>query len=488
MVALNPASWVRNIAGNFSLLDLSTSTSSIKLIGMLHSEITRMIKDKNPSEFWKLAESYGLFGTTFSAVELQDMYSKYGDELESARASFEARTGSAWDKALPFLDERYIAIGKMMAVGKAVGHRTTATTSKAYALVEGVFKTVSFKDYVLTWEAQNKTEFPGGWKSLSEVQQRALFARAAAHANEAIFDYSQVPGIIKTLRRIPFGAPFLTFTYKAGPASVRAMINHPVKFAKYATLPAMLTMIAMATNDWDDKDIEHFKSRLPEYYRNNPGISFFPFKDSLGRPQILPLDYVIPWSQWATASRKVYENFVKDGGESIVGTAIKSVGTVFNEFGFLGGPTPTGMVAMIAGKDSFTGRSIITPGASADQQMMEVMLFGYNMAAPAWLSSHGWFSKMYQSFGKPDVNQFGEVRFTPAQAVSDITGFRTVSVLEKSGLKSRQMEFDMRLREIATLRTHIIKDRNDTNKASKLRDIAIRQKMVRSQMREELSK
>lgn len=489
MVALNPGSWIRNIAGNFTLLDLSTSTSSTKLIGMLHSEIMKTMADKKPSEFWKLAEEYGLFGTTFSAVELQDMYSKYGDELEAARASYEAREGSSWEKSIPLFDNRFIAIGKMLAKGKDLGHRTTATTSKAYAFVEGAFKTVSFKDYILTWESQNQQEFPGGWKSLDETQQRALFAKAAAHANEALFDYSQVPSAIKTLRRIPFGAPFLTFSYKAGPASVRAMINHPVKFAKYATLPALLTMIAMATNDWDDKDIAHFKARLPEYYRNNPGIAFLPFKDEKGRPQILPLDYLLPWSQWATASRKVYANFVEDGGESPIGTSVQSVGTVLNEFGFLGGPTPTALAAMLSGKDSFTGRSILTAGASADQQLMEAMLFTYNMAAPAWLSSHGWFSKMYQAFGKPDTNQFGEVRFTPAQAVSDITGFRAISVLEKGGLESRRKEFEFRLKEISTYRSQVIRDRseNSISKASKLKDIAIREKMVRTQMREALT-
>lgn len=489
MVALNPGSWLRNIAGNFTLLDLSTSTSSTKLIGMLHSEIMKTMADKKPSEFWKLAEEYGLFGTTFSAVELQDMYSKYGDELEAARASYEAREGSSWEKSIPLFDNRFIAIGKMLAKGKDLGHRTTATTSKAYAFVEGAFKTVSFKDYVLTWESQNQREFPGGWKSLDETQQRALFAKAAAHANEALFDYSQVPSAIKTLRRIPFGAPFLTFSYKAGPASVRAMINHPVKFAKYATLPALLTMIAMATNDWDDKDIAHFKARLPEYYRNNPGIAFLPFKDSLGRPQILPLDYLLPWSQWATASRKVYANFVEDGGESPIGTSVQSVGTVLNEFGFLGGPTPTALAAMLSGKDSFTGRSILTAGASADQQLMEAMLFTYNMAAPAWLSSHGWFGKMYQAFGKPDTNQFGEVRFTPAQAVSDITGFRPISVMERGGIEARKKEFEFRLKEISTYRSQVIRDRseNSISKASKLKDIAIREKMVRTQMREALT-
>jgi hypothetical protein len=448
---------------------------------MLHEEIHSSISGKQ-SEYWKLATKYGLFGSTWSAIELQDLQSTYGSDLADAKRRFEARNGgSSLDKQLHFLDERLISVGKMMA-GK-VG----AATSKSYSLVEGAFKTVAMRDYLNIWEEQNKEKYPRGYKSLEPNLAQILLAKAAAHANDAIFDYSQVNGMVKTLRRIPFGSPFITFSYKAGPAAIRAMVNHPIKFAQYATLPALMTMIAMAFNDWDDDDIAKFNSSLTDYQRLNPGVAYLPFKDAKGRPQILGLDYMIPWSQYSTAARKIYENFVEDGGESPVSTSVKSVGTALNQFGFLGGPTPTGIAAMLSGKDDFTGRDIVTPGASASQQVGESMLYAYNMVTPAWLSSHGWFAKMYDAFkDKPTTDRFGNIKFTPGQAVSDITGFRATAVNVEAGRANRRLGFEARLKEVATLRSKVFMDRNEANKVNKIKELNTREKMIRRQMMDAL--
>ncbi|UOF79314.1 DNA repair protein [Caudoviricetes sp.] len=480
MVALNPASWVRNTFGNFALLDLSTSTSKMKLIKMLHEEVSGVMNN-NQSKYWKLSNDYGLFGSTWSAVELQDMQSKYSEDLKKAKRDFEARQGSAIDSQLHFLDER------MMSIAGMLKHKVGTNTSKMYSLLEGAFKTTAFRDYLNIWEEQNKAEYPDGFESLPDDKRQILLTKAASHANDSIFDYSQVNSMVKTLRRVPFGSPFITYTYKAGPAAVKAMINHPLKFAQYATLPALLTFISQIANDWDDDDVDEFRKALPDYYRTNPGVAFLPFKDKFGRVQILPLDYIVPWSQWTTAARKVYENFIEDGGESPISTGVRSVGTAVNSFGFLGGPTPTGIAAMLSGKDDFTGRDIITPGASASTKLGESMMFGYNMFAPAWLSSHGWFAKMYDAFkDKPTTNRFGDIKYSPLQALSDITGFRPIGIDQRAGLENRKLSFEMRLKDIKELRSKIIRDRNETNKASKIKELNDREKLVRRQMQEAL--
>ena len=474
MVALNPGSWFRNLAGNFALLDLSTKTNKLTLMSMLHEEVSGALS--NQSKYWKLASDYGLFGATWSAVELQDFNNRYGDDLKRSRLEFEQRQGSAIDKKLHFIDERFMSMGRMMA------HTVGAKTSKMYALMEGAFKTVAFRDYVEIWEKQSGRKVD----SLTHEDQQVVYAKAAIHANDSIFDYSQVNSLVKTLRRIPFGSPFITFSYKAGPAALKAMINNPIKFAEYATLPALLTMVAMAANDWDDEDITQFKKALPEYYRTNPGVAFLPFKDKFDRVQILPLDYVIPWSQYSSTGRKVYENFIQDSGDSPITTSIKSIGTVANQFGFLGGPTPTALTAMLAGKDSFTGRDIVTPGANASQQLGESMLFAYNMIAPAWLSSHGWFAKMADAFGindkgTPTTNRYGDIKYSPAQAISDITGFRPVGIDQRAGISNAKLGYEKRMREIATYKSKTIKDRNlsHEDRAIKMREANDRMKLLR---------
>ena len=479
-VALNPGSWMRNIMGNFALLDLSTSTNKFKLIGMVVEEARGALGDQ--SKYWKLASEYGLFGSTFSAVELQDMYESFADEMDVAIKTSKDRKHTPMSMALHFTDERLHALGRILS------HKS----SKGYALVEGAFKTVALRDYIETWESQNKGEFPGGHKSLSKEQQQILYSKAAKHADDALFDYSQVNNMVKTLRRIPFGSPFITFAYKAFPASVKAMVNHPIKFAEYAALPALLTQVAMMVNDWDDDDIKNFRKALPDYYRNNPGVAFLPFKDSQGRVQILPLDYILPWSQFSTAARKIYENYVQDGGESPISTTLQSVGTLFNEFGVMGGPAPTSIAAMVSGIDPFTERSIITPGASGSQQMGEAMTFAYNMAVPSFMTSSGWFSKIAKSGilgNDPEVNRFGDVIFTPGQAVSDITGFRAIGIDQKAGVENRKIAFQKEQKDISSVITKAAKDMNLSNeaRANKIKDAVERLKLTRMRMQKELS-
>jgi hypothetical protein len=395
------------------------------------------------------------------------------------------RPESSWDNSLPFFDKRVLSLlelGKDIAVDKF--HRTDNTLSKYYSLVEGAFKTVAFRDYIERWEKQNNSSY----KTLEKNEKEMLFLKAANRANHAIFNYSEVNGIVKFLRRMPLGSPFLTFTYKAAPLMLESMLLNPIKFAKYATLPAVVTMIAQAAFDWDDDDIKSLRNQLPEYYRHNPGVAFMPIKDANGRPQIIPLDYIIPWNQIWHAASKSYSNLMKSEGEGIVGPGVLAAGTFVNEFGFLGGPLPSTIVALKTGKDDFTGRDIMTPGASPNTQLGEFMTYSFNQFLPAFIANGGYFKKLYQATATPNQNEFGEEISTPFQAVMGITGFQSKSVLEAQGRTSREKEYQSRLREISTLRVRIVKDRNVDvqDKISRIKELAQREKMVRTQMAEAL--
>ena len=64
--------------------------------------------------------------------------------------------------------------------------------------------------------------------------------QAVAAAQEALFDYSLVPNLVRSLRTRPIGAPFITFYYKAFPAVAKGAIKHPGKMAKYLIIPYLL--------------------------------------------------------------------------------------------------------------------------------------------------------------------------------------------------------------------------------------------------------
>jgi hypothetical protein len=284
------------------------------------------------------------------------------------------------------------------------------------------------------------------------------------------------------------GSPFLTFSYKAFPVAIRSAISQPIKFAEYLTLPVLLTMLSAAMNDWDDDDLDKFKRAMSDYQRTNPMMTFLPFKDDKGNPQILDLSYIAPWSQTFTAARKIYENFVEDQGVSPTATTLKSIGTVVNEFGFMGGPIPTMIAAAQTGKDPFTDRSIGTPGASADQQLFDYMKFGWDLAVPAWISSHGWVKKLAQEFnGTPEKDRDGNVKFTPFQVAGEVVGFPYKSLNVDTGLKNRKVGFDMQLKELATYKSKIVHDKNlnFAEKQEKLKDITFRTKLLRQRASEE---
>jgi hypothetical protein len=130
----------------------------------------------------------------------------------------------------------------------------------------------------------------------------------------------------------------------------------------------------------------------------------------------------------------------------------------------------------------------MTPGASGSQQLSELMLFSMNIMTPAWLSSHGWASKMVDTFvtNTPPKDRFGDIKSTPGQVLAGITGFGAIGVSE-SGDYNRKKYYQKRLQEVATLRSKVVHDRNLSfeDRASKLRDINSRSKLIRTQMQEE---
>ena len=71
-VAGSPSGWVRNLMGNFVLLDISRPTNKLKLVGMIVDEWIKVGK-KQPSKYWNLGIERGLFGSTMSANELQNI-------------------------------------------------------------------------------------------------------------------------------------------------------------------------------------------------------------------------------------------------------------------------------------------------------------------------------------------------------------------------------------------------------------------------------
>jgi hypothetical protein len=352
---------------------------------------------------------------------------------------------------------------------------------------EGVFKTVAFSDYVERWESQNKEKYPDGATSLTPELKHILYTKAALHANDSLIDYSSVPGFIRVLRRLPLGSPFITFTYKAFPISIKAAITQPLKFAKYAALPSLMTMLAMSLNDWDDDDVDEARRKLPEYYRQSSGVALLPQKDDMGRIQWINFDPILPWTQWTLAARKLYEDYMMGGIAELPSSILEAF---HREGGFLGGPMPQAVAAMTTGVNTFTGKPIETPGASSAQQLMEDIAYTWILGTPSWIHSSGWLNHMYNTFtGTPEKDKFGEVKNTTGQTLSEITGFKAIPST-KGGEAGLLAKYDSKVREIKAFKSKISSDTNMSN-PDKARELAAsneRLKMVLRNKREEFGK
>lgn len=479
MIGFNPASIVRNVFGSFTLLDLGTPTNSIKLTHKLIKELTSAINNKH-SDSWKLAETYGLFGVTFSAVELQILHNEYSKPLEEAYERWKKHGDSPMESQMSFLNP---VLQKLAEVSS----KSQIGATKMFAFTEGLFKTVSFSDYIERWEAQNKAKYPEGAKSLAPELQKVLYSKAALHANDSLIDYSSVPGFIRTLRRLPLGSPFITFTYKALPITLKAAITNPIKFAKYAALPFLITMLAMSMNDWDDDDVDEARRKLPEFYRQSSGVAPLPFKDDSGRIQWINLDPIFPWTQWTTAARKLYEDYMMGGVAELPSSTLEAL---HREGGFLGGPMPQVIAAMTTGINTFTGKPIETAGASSAQHLQEDLEYMWNLSTPAWVHSSGWLANMYHTLvGEPTKDRFGDIKNTTGQTLSEITGFKAIPSTRggETGLKAK---YDSKIQELKTYNHKVASDTNLSNadKALKLAGSNERLKLVLKNMKTEFGR
>jgi hypothetical protein len=375
---MNPPTVMRNAVGNLIMLDMSTSTPMPKLLKMLYEEVEQNMKGQ-PSRFLKLAKDMGAFGTTFSGQELGLLRSKYIDIMNRAKAK---------DTEHPITSITFALQHKW--------HAFIEFTSEVYGDTEGIFKTLKMRDHIETWEKQNNQKFD----KLDPVQQRAIAAEAINEANKWLFDYSKVPAFVRTLRRTPLGAPFLSFIYKSFPRIVEGMMTRPEKFMKYVALPSLMIMAFYAANpDLDDEDRKRIVRDLPMYTKDKSSVMLLPVKRNDGKWYYLDMSYMYPFAPFMDEMIYAYNHFeganAAEGAASVGGEALHSLHT----FGFLGGPVPSMVAALTTNKDPFLQKDIVNQGDPASKQLADVFRYMTTLALPGFLASHGLLGRTLDNLG-----------------------------------------------------------------------------------------
>ena len=472
-VTLNPPSWFRNGMGNLILMDIGTNTSMGKLIGMTVDEVNSWIKG-NPSKYFQIAHDNGLWATTYSAAELNLMSQQFQDAFKGHVTINTER--NFMKKAWWMFDEK---LSQIFEKGTEI-----------YGNMEGFFKTVALRDYIQRWEKQSGTKLDDADANTRE----AVIREAVEAANNNIFDYSKVPGWMRTMRRRPFvGAPFLTYTFKAFPYVMESFARRPQKFIKYMALPYVMAQAFMANQDLDDDDYEEIMRMLPKWQKEKSSIYLLPWKDSNGNFQTIDFGYYLPWAPFQNLSLMAANTFDMQNPLLSTGNVALNLGT---DLGFLGGPLPQMISAAITNKDPFSGREIVrTAGTTLDKQN-DFMRYMVDMWTPTFLTSKGVLGRTLDNLGvEPSVfntgqqlNALGKDKETFAQSSLRGLGVSVRPVDPQLELRNKVKAYQYEKRKLETARRQIFKDRNlsPESRASKVREMNEQIKLLNQKHREEL--
>jgi hypothetical protein len=324
-VAMNPPTIATNIISNALMMHMADVP--MHRILPLTAQMLNEIVIKKSGKYYELAKKYGLKETTLSETELKVLYR----ELENRKSE-----GSD--------------LNKMMNMFRALGDSMSNLESRAadfYGGIETVFKSAIIKDAI---ERQG----------LSEEE-------AVLKANKYLFDYSEVHDSIKYIRNMPFGAPFITWSYKMAPLLIETALTKPWKFAPYAAMYfgiSALASMGFAGAGGSDEDKDKLKKYLSKYNMDNPFVLVTSPTTAVDFGKFLPFTPMY--------------NFGSKMAQGKIVEAFKSIG-------FFGGPLADIAVVALTGKDPFTGRDVVPKGSTEFEKFVMNTNYIANTFMPSFM-------------------------------------------------------------------------------------------------------
>jgi len=311
----------RNAISNFVLLNSSGTP-----IWRIPSVISKAVGDiLHNGKYAQLARKHGIETTTFSSEEL----GKIDRELAMIKKDVGGWEGT-WAKMQIMMDNWDIP-------------------GRSYQKMEVMFKVAKMIDLI---ENEGYSE-----------------SNAAREANEAMLDYGNVSPLLRTLRSMPLGSPFITFNAKALVQMGRNIKNHPIAAGKYLAIPFIMTQALLAQFDDDDLDeegVDGLKAFVASYAEDNHNVFFLPYRDDNGKWVAFDMSYFLPWG----AHYSLMKNLAK--GE--IGEAVRDIG-------LLGGPYE-GLIGLKFNHDPWTKQEIWNESDPPMQQAQDIMMFMASYMTP----------------------------------------------------------------------------------------------------------
>ena len=421
-VALNPPGQVRNFLSNAVMLQLS----GVPLIRVPERMIQAMRDISSNGRYYEIAKRYGVTEATFSAQEIGRMRRDL-IELELQ------------DKQLNPVMRAFKRVHRLAAI-------VTDFAGDLYQKSETIFKTAKIIDAM---ERQKMSE-----------------ADAALEAHRWMFDYSLVPQSVRYLRNAPVGVPFATYIFKVAPRLLEVALAHPQRLLPWAALFYAMPMLVAAGFDVGDDDLEKLKKALPEFLQEKGHAMFLPYRDEMGRIQVVDLGYFFPWSQWTELARNL-GGAAKSAANGEVPTG--DLGKAVQSAGIFGGPLADIIIAMKTGQDPFTKREIWNKNDPAGRQAADMLNYLYSMAAPPFLTSRGVVSPMGlidERYGGKAVqaatgttDRYGDPRATAEQAALALIGINLYAVDADNSFAQNVARMEFEMREVERRLKQQLKDR-----------------------------
>lgn len=319
-VPLNPPTVMTNIMSNIMLASLSGHNLAL----LPYDIYDAMMQNIKGGKLKEIAQRHGFHASNMSEAEMKTT-------LNELQRRYNASGGG---------------IGQTMSMVRAIG-RGMDSIANFYGTIETVFKMAIVKD--------------GLRKGLSEKE-------AVLRAQKWLFDYSEVNRTVKWLRNIPFGSPFITWTYKVIPLMVEtALSKNIVRFAPFVGAYYLLSLWAtegLKEMGGDDEDKRKLLKRLPERVAENKLLAMTGAGNFVNIGKLMPFE---PFFKVATALEK---------GSSY---------EVAKSIALMGGPIADILIAFATGKDQFTGRDIVPKSASKIESPLYAASFLANEMLPAFL-------------------------------------------------------------------------------------------------------
>lgn len=188
-------------------------------------------------------------------------------------------------------------------------------------------------------------------------------------AERATFNYAQVTPFIRSLRESLFGAPFITFTYKATPQVVKTALTHPERIGRIGKVKEGIE------NMGDQEELQLERAVESPWMRSGYYVKL-PQKDEQGRSVYLDLTYILPYGD--IASGNMFERGIKRETGLQEGVPEAAVGKF----------AVPGMLKELITNQDFYGNKVFRESDTMERQVADITRHVAQFMLPPWISGN----------------------------------------------------------------------------------------------------